>query len=92
MSFPRLESPSPDPLSRTRSSTLSGDGNTTPDASYQAGSVTASPVEEYDHSFIIREDETQSPVIQNAQFKPQTFEDLPIEIKSLTERYVSCIP
>jgi hypothetical protein len=85
-SFSRLESPPRTPPGRTRASTIQG---TIPEVSAALPPVTGaaagsifSTVDDGDPLTTSPQSEMASPVMN----KPETFEELPIEIRSLTER------
>lgn len=89
-SFTRLESTSKSPLSRSRASTLQGPP--VPDM-LDPLKVTLSPESEKDEDiFATQEDEDALEGYEPTV--PDTFEELPIEIRSLTERYEpgNCTP
>jgi hypothetical protein len=86
-SFSRLDSPSPD---RVRSATSSIHNGASPEIPFPPTSLTASPVME-DQSIFSREndEDSRTPISTGGPLEaPQTFDELPIEIKSLTERYI----
>src|ERR1700753_168275 len=85
-SFSRLDSPPPNEHGRSRSSTMSG-GNTASETSFLTDDVVTSP--ENEENIFSRADETMSVAsgVEPGQLlAPQTFDELPIEIRSLTER------
>jgi hypothetical protein len=63
------------------------------DGTFPDGDVLASPVIENDDVFSRGDDKTvQDPAPSGRQLEPpESFEELPIEIRSLTERYVVII-
>jgi hypothetical protein len=83
-SFTRLESKSKSPLSRSRASTLQG-----PHVSDMLDPLKAAMVPEEDENVdgdvFAKEDEEDDEVSEEPK-TPDTFEELPIEIRSLTER------
>jgi hypothetical protein len=84
-SFTRLESAPKRTLSRSRASTLQG-----PPVSDMLDPLKASMVPEEDETVdsdvFVKQDEDEEATAQEAT--PDSFEELPIEIRSLTERYM----
>jgi len=93
-SFTRLDSAPKSPLARSRANTLQG-----PNASDMLDPLKAAMVPEEDENpdgdvFAKKEDEDEHQDSEEPKV-PDTFEELPIEIRSLTERYlllsIACI-
>ncbi|KAF2665487.1 hypothetical protein BT63DRAFT_66979 [Microthyrium microscopicum] len=93
MSFSRLDSPTSETLSRTQSTTSIASGLGVSDVPFVTGTVTASPTTEVEDVFSSpKEDEVSSPVVGSGQiWPPQGFDDLPIEIRSLSERFLESL-
>lgn len=90
MSFSRLDSPRTAPKNRSRASTLQGGG--IPEILLQSNHFSTSPEREKHNGdpFSSHDDDDRDPDdIGEVAGLPQRLEDLPIEIRSLTERYVS---
>jgi Vacuolar sorting protein 9 (VPS9) domain len=98
-SFSRLDSPSPDTRVRSSSGSINQldggrGGGISPDLSFLTGSMTASPDKEHSDIFSNTEEESvKSPLaVDNGSLAfPQTFDELPIEIRSITERFLDSL-
>jgi hypothetical protein len=81
-SFTRLDSPSPEIRSATRSNTQNGSAEL-----HLAGTpLPASPEKEETDVFLPEEDGSVNGSAAPLNAAPQTFDELPIEIRSVTER------
>jgi hypothetical protein len=82
-SFTRLDSPSPEIRSATRSNTQNGSA----EPHQLAGTpLTASPEKEETDVFLPEEDGSVIGSAAPLNAAPQTFDELPIEVRSVTER------
>lgn len=84
-SFTRLEATAKSPLSRSRASTLQGPSSTDMLDPLKASTV---PEEDEHNEGDVFAKKAEDEEDGNEELKaPDTFEELPIEIRSLTERY-----